>query len=467
MNQTRRLPTIATLLLVIAMTIILACGSESPTTDRSTSAPPASENTDLKTTPDSPNNAETPSTPATKDTEAKTPATTGSQTTNKTPSLTVNEATKPPQQTPGKTATTDPATGAVSPQSTPGPQAAATEAPHQDPTPETGGICSRTQAVKQAIMEALAATSCSAVTEDHLAQVDSLTLTADKVDADDVAGLTAITSIDLTLTGAPNAQLASLTTLKDATISLTLPPTIPYGTRLTAEQRAQNKKNLAEYTIADDFLPFGEQLNDLRQPIPREPEASFHTLRFNITGGDLPSSSEIRSMSHHLLDQRYLADNVTINDDSSEAYGILNFTNQYKEGNPFLTGRSVKNLTLILNHPPGTDKSISTSKHWLYRDWVDSITIINENSNRALQIRSDFMTCEAGAKATYSADSVSYHTFKLEIRGRIEIDPAAFKYCHAIELLSLDPEPSGKLHQLRFDRGVTPPQGTGFTVLPN
>ena len=265
-------------------------------------------------------------------------------------------------------------------------------------------------------MEALAATSCSAVTEDHLAQVDSLTLTADKVDADDVAGLTAITSIDLTLTGAPNAQLASLTTLKDATISLTLPPTIPYGTRLTAEQRAQNKKNLAEYTIADDFLPFGEQLNDLRQPIPREPEASFHTLRFNITGGDLPSSSEIRSMSHHLLDQRYLADNVTINDDSSEAYGILNFTNQYKEGNPFLTGRSVKNLTLILNHPPGTDKSISTSKHWLYRDWVDSITIINENSNRALQIRSDFMTCEAGAKATYSADSVSYHTFKLEIR---------------------------------------------------
>ena len=59
MNQTRRLPTIATLLLVIAMTIILACGSESPTTERGTPAPPAAENTDIKTTPDSPNNAET------------------------------------------------------------------------------------------------------------------------------------------------------------------------------------------------------------------------------------------------------------------------------------------------------------------------------------------------------------------------------------------------------------------------
>ena len=465
MNQTRRLPTIATLLLVIAMTIILACGSESPTTERTTTAPPASENTDLKNTPDSPNDAETASIPATENTEAMTPATTASQPAKGTPSPTVDDATKPPQQTPGQTATTDPATGVVRPQSTPGPQVAATEAPHQGPTPETGGICSRTPAVKEAIMEALAATSCSAVTEDQLAQVDSLTLSTDKVDADDVAGLTGITTIDLTLTGAPMAQLASLTTLKNATISLTLPPTIPSGTRLTAEQIAQNEKNKADYTVADDFLPFGEthsQYGD-RVPNPDPDGQHFDSLRFNITGGGLVNEH----MARQLLQRRYQADNLTVDDDSSEAYGILRSRSEYKEANLPLTFRSVKNLTLILNHPPGKDGSVHTGKHWLYRDWVDSITIINENSNRALQIRSDFMTCEAGAKATYSADSVSYHTFKLEIRGRIEIDPAAFKYCHAIELLSLDPDPYGKLHQLKFDRGVTPPQGTGFTVLPN
>ena len=457
------LPAFAILLLVIAMTLIIACGSESP------SATPnnASVNTDTPATeaPAIPeDSSDTPSTATPRATDSSNGRV---ATKTKEPNVTGADATRSRNQISGETATPEPTTAAQSPEATPRHQATATQAPHADPTPESSGICSRTPAVKEAIMEALAETSCSAVTEDQLAQVDSLTFTADKVDADDVAGLTAITSIDLTLTGAPKAQLASLTTLKDATISLTLPPTIPYGTRLTDEQKAQNQKNLADYTVADDFLPFAENDDENRWTSPEDRDASFDTLRFNITGGGLPRTSEFVTMAHHLLDQGYPADHLTINDDSSQAYGILNFTSEYKEANRPLTARAVKNLTLILKHPPGVDRSIRTSKHWLYRDWVDSITIINENPNRTLQIRSDFMTCEAGAKATYSADSVSYHTFELEIRGRIEIDPAAFKYCHAIKLLSLDPEPSGKLHQLRFDRGVTPPQGIGFTVLPN
>ena len=432
------------LILTIATLLTIACGSETPTSDRVTEAPP----TDAETTasPASKNDAEPRTnepTEAKVETRTKEPTGAGpGQQTTSTPSEGTMPTERAPTNVPPTTPRTDPAEPTPqSPEDTPAAPATATPAP-------TGGICPRNPAVKQAIMNALSASSCADVTPTDLAQVDSLTVKTATVEAEDVAGLSSITTLHLEFTGPPQAHLGALTTLKNVRISITLPPN---------EERDKTDGTL--YKVADDFLPHGETYNQYGEQVPNpNPEGHFDTLEFVISGGPTPRDTGYVTMSHQLLDRRYKTNHITIRDSSTHAYGILRYNYAYPDTQGQLLGQSAERFTLFLNREDQSEKgSMSATYNWLPRDFPSRIEIVNEDPNMTIRLPENFMARDRYLHAAFM------HDYELEISGRMVISTGAFKEARGLVQLDLSLD-SGHPHYLAFASDIEPPQGTGFTV---
>ena len=453
MNQTRRPPIIATLLLAIAMTILLACGSESPTADPATSVPPTPENTARSTpTPETVSEAESRTTPTTVNrvqtrTQVPSTSTTAQQPTS-TPSTntipTQTPTSTPPAPTPD-TNSTDPTTTSQKP--------SPASPPTQVPAP-TGGICHRNPAVQIAIQLAVSDnSSCSAITPDDLVRIKSLKFPAEAIDGTiepgDLTGLESVTTLEVHLKFPSQAHFGSLTGLTEAKVSLSLPP---------ESDDKVDTPDPALYEVPDDFLPHGETYDEYAQPVPNaNPEGHFKTLQFVITGGATPRYEYYANMAHSLLDRRYHANHLTIEDSSTQAYDIFKYTN-LRTPTEFLTGTSVDELTLILDRPHETkNHGVSASENWLSRDSVSRITIINEDPNVTIRLPNNFMY-----KDRYLYP-VSRHQYELEISGRVVTSTRSFYEARGLERLDLSLD-SGSPHYLAFASDVEPPQGTGFTV---
>ena len=420
---------IPAILAFLILTAAVACASDTPQPTPNQPQPTSA----LAATP------APQSTPVTQETDRPTAA-------SATPATPINPRQTPTGSNPPRTPPPEPTKASSAPPATP------------EPAAETGGICPRNPAVTAAILEALETSSCATVTDDHLASIKSLTITAQRVDAEDVAGLSTITDLELQLTSGVQAHLASLTTLKNATITLTLPPpptTKPYF---------PSDEEVALHTIPVDFLPhfYGKtsprdnlRYDDSSITVP--PDAGFETINYFITGGRTPKLWPIESMAHQLLQQRYQTTNLTITDRSLEAIKILAREPSHPPSIPTQpldhpTGGTVQNLTLIITgNPDGS--SLNAKPHFLSGTIrVPNLKIINASETNTMNFPKDFLTTTYGSRP--------YH---VEIRGKIKVNQQAFD-ARDIASLHLDPRPSGDDHQLAkpwYDHSRIP-EGSGW-----
>lgn len=379
----------------------------------------------------------------------------------------------------------------------------ATPATQEEPAPsaEAAGICGRTPAMQRAILAALGQSACSEVTDADLATITALSLKTDSVSAADVAGLTAITDIDLELTDGLDAHLASLTTLRNAHITFHLITTNQPILREASER----------YNIPEDFLPHTvvqphiEALLDVdaspygpQHPVTQfisgelEPgstsaefaaqayrefliqeldteflaeQPGFHNLRFTISDGQYPgypysegpAKREHRGLSSHLLASGWIATNVHIVDHSNRS--ILAITQPFHGP---LTAGTITNLVIEFETPPDFRGSHELrggygTEFYTGRN-LRSLKIVHLNPDETLYIPEDFLP-----GGQISGDPY----FTLEIKGRLDVHNKAFYNVYFLKELHLDPESDGDEHPLHFNVGryVVPPSGTGFINL--
>ena len=315
------------------------------------------------------------------------------------------------------------------------------------PSAEAAGICGRTPAVQDAILAALNQTACSAVTDANLATITALSLKTDRVSAADVAGLTAITDIDLELTDGLDAHLASLTTLRNAHITFHLVTTNQPILREASER----------YNIPDDFLPHKDPDGDPQS------DTGFDNLRFTISEGRYPGypyseSPGGASLPEHLVASNWAATNVHITERTWSA-------NPPSLTIPQMGFSNITNLTIeveYIAHEDARPISAIGAPSDIYdrtRNSLTSLKIVNLTPDIPLSIPENYISLHPGK-------DTGIPTLTVEIRGRIRnVHKEAFHSAFLKEL-HLDPETDGDEHRLTFDSlFVRPPaEGTGWCV---
>ena len=370
-----------------------------------------------------------------------------------------------PTQTPADAQTQPPAGQSPSGQATPATRAEPTH------TPQTGGICDRMPAVQDAILAALGQSACSAVTDADLATVTSLALKTESVSAADVAGLTAISDIELELTDGLDAHLASLTTLRNAHITFHLrqTPIPPYPVP---------EHMVTPYNIPGDFLPHQHQDEYGQWIHSTPPPTRFDNLRFTILPGWYPGysvnvlrrdrtegpggrlSSHPPTLVHHLVGSNWAATNVHITERSWD-----NFFPSLTI--PQMSFENITHLNIEVEYIAHEGPSpFEGSYHEgdiddLRRNSLTSLKIVNLTPDIPLYIPENYISLHPGT-------DTGIPILTVEIRGLLGIHPEAFHYAFLKEL-HLDPEPDGYEHRLTLSDWMNhfgPPEGTGWCARP-
>ena len=427
------------LILALMLAAFAACGSDEPTAH-----PTIDRTTETTTTGNTPApDAQREQTAAKDDSSAPEPTGTpqppaqSTASTSEEPATTSRSTKSPPE---GEETAQPP----VTPDST---ETAAAVPP--TPEPETGGICARTPAVQEAILSALGMEACSQVEDSHLATVTTLKVTAEKVSPEDVAGLTAITDLDLELNGGINAHLAALTTLRRAEITINLPVVRPEQLHTEGDP---------PWAVPDDFLPRSQKSTDTSF-------AGFEYLRYNISPGYYPVDRTHANLGQALLTRYIAARTLHLRDESETSWKLLTYATER-----YLAPETTENLVVELRIPtriPGQqyDTRITLGNylgsHLKPGPKVQSFTLVSLNPEVEINLYND----------TFSWSDAMRHLKYVEIRGRLEIEPYALSDLREVEELHLDPDSSGNPHRLHVGRThvdgeptLPPVTGTGFVL---
>ena len=300
-------------------------------------------------------------------------------------------------------------------------------------------------------MAALQMQSCSAVQDSDLDTVTKLTITAETVSAEDVAGLTAITDLELELNNGLNAHLAALTTLRRAEITINLPTVLP---------EEEYKADEPPWGIPEDFLPpkFLTRFGTYEE----NTFAGFDHLRFNISPGFYPIDIGLESLGLAILDRRFQTKTLHLRDESERSSAVLTRGGGHGWISRGMAPQITENLVIELR--PRKPRNGPTL--YLYEDGlnpgdkVQSFTLVNLNPEVKLSLPDD----------AFPRRDALRHLKYVEIRGNLEIDRYALQVLEAVEELHLDPESDGDPHHLYIWRKdvdgepLPPPTGTGFVL---
>ena len=440
----------ALLLALLTIASLTACGdSPQPT---STDRPPAA-------------------TEATRPTkaEAVTPAT---ETAAATPADTRTDPTSPPQPpataltaSPQLRPTAEPTLTAAprDPASTPLPTPLPTTPPRPNqptaaPAPAaTGGICGRHPSVQRAITQALAADSCSQVTEADLSTITSLHgISLESLPESETAGLTALETLSVTVSTF-TYEFAHLPQLRDLELNIILPSKLitvgrerPGKLEIRRFSRASDQRDrdrADEGVIEHTEFPFGiTHANPPPGIRVYSGEPVLHNLKITLDTGH--PDNYLASGFNTFLALEYPTDNLHIVLRSAHAlYGLRRaaFSQQYES------------FTLDLDPDPRYDipnshSTASTAHFGEERLNPRNITIRNLSPS-LLNISEGF----------FGRFSSSYEGVHIKVRGTIHIDEDAFDNFYNIRTLQLDLNEHGEPHYLSTYTG-SPPEGSGFTT---
>ena len=442
--------TATTLILALLLAAIAACGSDEPT--------PRSNGDQATQTPTS---EMTPSPQAQQDQAPQREASTPSPDTTGTPHRPAQSPASTPDEKSRSAHSTTTPVQENTPQA-PAKPGATESAAAVPPTPETetGGICARTPAVKEAILAALDMQSCSAVEDSHLATVTSLDIASDRISPEDVAGLTAITDIKVQLFDGLDAHLANLTTLRNAHITFHLaqmPFTYPLPEDIAAPWR-----------IPDDFLPHQDEF--AYWPGSPSTSSKFDNLRFTILPGlypgylsadpDAPESpSGYGSLATDLVASNWAATNVHINE--TVWWDYPDWRSVPSLAIPQMEFWNITHLTIEFDVKPlDADSSPSDIRASGTIDdrgtnSLISLKIVNLNPDAQLELPENYIS------RPMPENNIPELT--VEIRGLIgDVDSDAFRYA-AMKELHLDLNEGREEHTLYFDRLIRrPKEGSGW-----
>ena len=395
----KALMTSAILAAVLALlTAMAACGdnSEDPTTTRSGNTQPE---TTIAARPPS---GEATSTPATPDTN---PAPTSA----------------PVAQQPAETET--PSVNRVEPAKTSEPAATLTPTA----TPETGGICARHESVRAAILRSLDMTSCSKVTEAHLAQITALNgISVDELPASEVAGLTSLESLSFELSGVV-FSLEKLTALKNLDITINIPKQELPSTRHPIQDLEASFTTLTE---ASEDNPFGEVTLTIN---PGHIE--------NNSWGKAYLGCYIHTLNCHIVNRtRYAHYSLPIEDLETKFFELVhnNITYEFDTSHVDYENKYASYQYGPAGHYP------------------PKVTIISHNPDVLMDFSEDFLRTARFTEGKH---------YEIEIRGTIAISGNPFDNPH-INVLHLDPKENGEPHKLTFTYSskLPRPKGTGFVI---
>ena len=399
-------PTITPMILILTLLLfatLAACGgaSEDPTSQPEDSE--ATSSTSPTTTDEGP--ARTP------DNQRTTTTATASTSTGTTPRV-----TSQPANTQGATTAPDPAP---------------TTAP--SPTPETGGICDRHESVRSAILRSLDMSSCSQVTENHLAQVTELDgISVTYLPPSEVAGLSNLEVLSLTIE-TPYYQLGDLASLKRADVTIQ-PPSEP----LTSEEATERE---AAEALPDFF----------RNPFEPEYGTDQHILdEIKLTVyPDTPGTRDIfqansffrqPALRLHLVERR-AAGYASLFDTHLDVPSWHHVKEIRIELDPV---DEVTRTNVEIRGGSGHITWLTTSSS------LRKFTVLNHHDGIDLRI-----------------DRETFVGTILEIRIQgfddVEVSNIAFSEVRRLETLHLDAE-DDEPHALEFRRGMPPPTGSGFVV---
>ena len=275
-------------------------------------------------------------------------------------------------------------------------------------------------------------TSCSAVTEEHLAQVTGLDgISVYELPETGVAGLSNLESLTLELQ-TETLYFEELVNLKR--LDITFNPAKP------AEHIRRGKESKATHAMPQGTNKNPFMLDELKVTInPWHPDS-------NAIDSSGFFSKKFRARKTHIIDRQ------------RGCYGLI--TQQLPIG--YLRWNRHPDEIIIEFDPITIEhiryKSVTTAggdqpwEPWLSEVLPRKLTIINHNEEIKLSASDEFIV-QAGRRLTH-----------IELRGFDYIDDYAFAKLQGIETLHLDPKPDGKPHELQFPEGFPPPKGTGFVV---
>lgn len=400
------------------LAIMAACGdaSDQPAATRSgntqpqatiATKPPTSEPTSSKPT----------SAPATPDTEPEPTSAPVAQQSAATQTPSVNRPHP----------TLDPAAPTLGPGPTP------KSTPTPTPNPEKGGICARHENVRAAILRSLNMTSCSKVTEAHLAQITELHgISVGELPASEVAGLSNIESLSFEISSGV-FSLKELTALKNLDITINVP-----GEELPLRQLELAIEASYKTTREDDWEtpydkikmtinPGGNHRNDANASQAVTYCPTRNTLHCHIVNRTRSAFGSFPGLSHGIA--RFTRAGTTLKT-FDVAYTYEFDSGATEPGRIYFEERSIEQLP-------------------------NKLTIINHSENTQLRLQGGLMAGPSGS---------SGYPVELEIRGNIGLDIKAFADILGLKTLHVDPDEDGNPHVLRFHRDYPAPEGTGFVV---
>ena len=430
-TRRRRLPgrataKVATLTAVLLLLLtLLACGSEDSQEERrtrpprDTATPAPTESVDVHRTARATATLEWPATERPEE---------------RMPSPVANRTATPVSSSRAQTGGAAPGTPAPTPATQTGGAAPTAPAPRSTPAAQTVDICNRQESVRVAILGELDLDACGAVLEERLRQITRL------------EGISVQRLWGHEFHGLDNLEYLSL-----EAVTFDLPITargpILQNLKLLQLTFVPGELENANSTVRLDFSGYSN--TGLERVVMTIAPGS---LEFLQTFYPLFLNEELEGIKLHIVDHR--------------AYGqeIL------KQGTP----SRVHIPELIIEFgPTGTDyqgiyqaaeeagesprnSGVAVSRGelpWLRGGRVDSLTIINHDTDYGIYVDTNFIEDDTPAP------------MYVELRGFNWIHKDAFDRVRGPLTLHVDPDPEGDPHRLHFSEAVATPTGTGFLPL--